>query len=76
MERPFPDPDLSPTSDRDYVTNTILHLSDVIHGNPDDRRAWFLRGNAYLDIGDFHSAISDYSRVIELDPTDRIAMNN
>ena len=76
MQRPIPDPDISPTSDRDYLSNTILHLTEVIHGNPDDQRALFLRGNAYLDTGDFEAAITDYTRVTESDTSDAVALNN
>ena len=70
------DPNLSSMSDFDYLTQVAQSLTDAIHANPDDARAWFLRGNAYLDRGQYEFAASDYSKVIELTPDDAVAYNN
>ena len=70
------DPNLSAMSDNDHLTQVAHSLTDAIHDNPEDARAWFLRGNAYLDRGANDFAASDYSRVIELTPDDAVAYNN
>lgn len=68
-------PHLSHMSDRDYHVQVIQHLTERLREVPDDRRAHFLRGNAYLDRGDYHAAIDDYSQAIDLQP-DAVAYNN
>jgi tetratricopeptide (TPR) repeat protein len=42
--------------------------SSALEVNPKDAGAYYNRGNAELDKGDFDGAIADYNRVIELDP--------
>ena len=68
-------PHLSHMSDRDYQVQIIQHLTERLRDEPDKPRAYFLRGNAYLDCGDFQSAIDDYGRAIELQP-DPVSYNN
>lgn len=68
-------PHLSHMSDRDYHVQVIQHLTARLREEPGDRRAYFLRGNAYLDHGDYQAAIDDYSRAIHLQP-DAVAYNN
>ena len=68
-------PHLSHMSDRDYHVQMIQHLTERLRQAPDDRRAYFLRGNAYLDYGDYRAAIDDYSRAIDLQP-DAVVYNN
>ena len=68
-------PHLSQMSDRDYHVQIIQHLTAQLRAEPDNRRAHFLRGNAYLDNGYYQAAIDDYSRAIDLQP-DAVAYNN
>ena len=68
--------DLRLMGERDYAAQLIQHLSGQIRANPEDRRSYFLRGNAYLDQGAFSLAIEDFTRAIELDPQDPVAYNN
>ena len=70
------DPNLSAMSDNDHLTQVAHSLTETIHANPDDARAWFLRGNAYLDRGANEFAVSDYNKAIELVPDDAVAYNN
>lgn len=68
-------PHLSHMSDRDYYVQIIQHLTERLRDEPDNRLAYFLRGNANLDYGDFRSAVDDYDRAIKLQP-DAVAYNN
>ena len=70
------DPNLSIHSDRDYLSQVILHLTTEINNRPDCARSYFQRGNAYLDSGQFNEAIQDYSDAIDLDPSDPVLYNN
>ena len=70
------DPNLSATSDRDYLSQLVLRLTEVIDANPEDQRTYFLRGNAYLDGGEYEAAIADYTRAVGLDSGDAVAYNN
>ena len=70
------DPNLSAMSDNDHLAQVAHSLTETIHANPNDARAWFLRGNAYLDRGANEFAVSDYSKAIELVPDDAVAYNN
>ena len=70
------DPSLSGTSDRDYLSQVILHLTDEITRSEDPANQYFLRGNAYLDTGDFAEASRDYSTALELDPENPVYNNN
>ena len=66
---------LSHMSDRDYHVQVIQYLTARLRDEPDNRRLYFLRGNAYLDYGDFQAAVEDYGRAIKLQP-DAVAHNN
>ena len=68
-------PHLSHMSDQDYHVQVIQHLTDRLREEPQDRHAYFLRGNAYLDHGDYQAAIDDYSRALDLQP-DAVVYNN
>ena len=70
------DPNLSGTSDRDYLHQVVLHLTDEISRSESPANEYFLRGNAYLDAGQFAEAARDYSSAIELDPTNSVYFNN
>ena len=66
---------LSHMSDRDYHVQVVQHLTARLRAEPENRRAYFLRANAYLDCGDFQAAVDDYGRAIELQ-ADAVAYNN
>lgn len=70
------DPNLSGTSDRDYLNQVILHLTDEISRSENPANHYFLRGNAYLDAGAFAEAARDYSSAIELDSENPLYFNN
>ena len=70
------DANLSGTSDRDYLNQVILHLTDQIGRTENPANEYFLRGNAYLDAGAFADAGKDYSSAIELDPENPVYHNN
>ena len=70
------DPNLSGSSDRDYLSQIILHLTDEISRSASPVHQYFLRGNAYLDAGEFVEASQDYSAAIELNPEDPVFHNN
>ena len=74
------DPNLSGNGDRDYLGQIALHLTDEIDRSPPDSperaRNYFLRGNAYLDAGDFASAERDYAAAISIAPDDAVYRNN
>ena len=74
------DPNLSASGDRDYLNQITLHLTDQIDrsppGSPERARNHFLRGNAYLDAGDFASAERDYVDALVISPDDTATYNN
>ncbi|MBM3222257.1 MAG: tetratricopeptide repeat protein [Candidatus Tectomicrobia bacterium] len=72
----IPHPDLSHMSEQDYAWQVIQHLTAQLAVHPQDRLAYFLRGNAYLDQRHFTLACDDYTHAIELAPHDPIAYNN
>ena len=54
-----------------YLKNHVEAIKDfsaVIEISPEDSHAFFSRGNARMEIGEFSIAISDYSKTIEIDP--------
>lgn len=69
-------PDLSGSSDRDYLSQLILHLTDEISRSNSPANTYFLRGNAYLDAGQFAEAARDYKSALELDPGSAVYHNN
>lgn len=48
----------------------IAFLTEYIKTPPESQDGYHERATAFWDIGDLSKAINDYSRVIELDPTD------
>ena len=70
------DPNLSGTSDLDYLGQLALHLTDEISRSPNSSELYFRRANAYLDSGRFQDAIDDYTKAIDLSPLDAIFFNN
>ena len=70
------DPNLSGTSDRDYLYQVVLHLTDEISRSGSPANEYFLRGNAYLDAGEFTEAARDFSSAIELNSANPVYYNN
>ena len=60
----------------DYVHDLIKSLTDRIYTHPDDHEAVFLRGNGYLDSGQYELGIADYTVLINLPNPDERAFNN
>lgn len=73
--RPQPQ-DISATSEAEYAQQVQQHLTAQLAAEPQDARAYFLRGNVYLDQRQFALARDDYTRALELMPEDPIAYNN
>ena len=70
------DPNLSDMSDKDYLTDIIHLLTGKIAENPQVTSNYFLRGNAYLDAGKNEEGIADFNKVIDLSPSNDVALNN
>ena len=56
------------------ICTQIINHSDT--GNPQKAIAYFSRGNAYHDKGEYDHAIQDFDKVIELNPDDAEAYYN
>ena len=69
-------PNLSGSSDGDYLGQIILHLTNEINRSDAPADCYFLRGNAYLDAGDFSEAVRDYASALERDPDNAVYHNN
>src|SRR5215217_2159752 len=69
-------PDRQHLGEQEDLWQVIQHLTAQLDANPQDARAYFLRGNAYLDQRCFDLARDDYTRTLELTPEDSIAYNN
>lgn len=66
-------PTIAPTATFLIVVNpeeaaTVAALSSIIDANPDQSRAYFNRGSAFIMFGDCVDAIPDFTRALELDP--------
>ena len=61
-------PDLQRLNEQEGLWQVIQHLTAQLDANPQDARAYFLRGNAYLDQRCFDLARDDYTRALELTP--------
>ena len=51
-------------------------FNKAIELNPDNADAYYKRGDAYSEIGDYDKAIADYNEAIELNPSDALAYYN
>ena len=49
-------------SDQDYNSKVILQMTDIISENPEDYKAYVMRGNHYLDAGKLIESISDLTK--------------
>ena len=58
------------------LDRVVAETTEAIERDPSDAQAYFRRGNAYSNAGDYARAIEDMSRVIELDPESSMAHNN
>ena len=56
--------------------NVVLEMTAAIERDPEDRRAYMMRGSHYLDGGNFEEAVRDLTTAIELEPFDAMAFNN
>jgi tetratricopeptide (TPR) repeat protein len=54
----------------------IEYLNNAIRLQPDYADAYYSRGFAYNDLGQYQSAIKDYNKAIRLKPNDAIAYSN
>lgn len=54
----------------------IEYLTNAITLKPDYADAYYSRGFAYYDLGQYKTAINDYDKAISLHPDDAIAYNN
>ena len=50
------------------VRKTIKQLTQVIQHEPNNAKAYFDRGNAYYEKGDYEKAIEDYTQAISFEP--------
>jgi tetratricopeptide (TPR) repeat protein len=48
----------------------FLVISSGCVGEDSSKKTYFNQGNTYYDLGDYSQAISNYDKVIELDPTE------
>ena len=53
---------------KNYYKKHITAYTEAIEKNPNDVKAYSIRGNLYLDKGDTTKAISDYETVLRIDP--------
>ena len=72
MSSEIEDSKKSHLSDKDYNSKVILQMTGIISQDPNDCQAYVMRGNHYLDANKLQEAISDFSKAIQLDPTDPI----
>jgi tetratricopeptide (TPR) repeat protein len=54
----------------DLAPMEIKGYTKAIEANPRDAKAYFLRGQAYNEKGQYDQAIADFTRVIEINPRD------
>src|SRR5215467_3632964 len=56
-------PDLQRRGEQEDLWQVVQHLTSHLDANPQDARAYFLRGNAYLDQRCFDLARDDYNNL-------------
>ena len=52
------------------MQEAIVEYDEAIRRNPMDRLAYYHRGTAYLDLGQYKLALNDYSEAIRVSPGD------
>ncbi len=52
------------------MLEAIAEYDEAIRRNPMDRLAYYHRGTAYLDLGQYQPALQDYSEAIRVSPGD------
>ncbi len=52
------------------MLEAIAEYDEAIRRNPMDRLAYYHRGTAYLDLGQYQPALNDYSEAIRVSPRD------
>ena len=52
------------------MQETIAAYDEAIHRNPRHPLAYYNRGTAYLDLGQYQPALNDYSEAIRVSPGD------
>ena len=64
--------------EKKYISSkkAIEYLNNAIRLQPDYADAYYSRGFAYCDLGQYQSAIKDYNKAIRLKPNDAIAYSN
>ncbi len=60
----------------DNLTLKIEYYTKAIELDPKDTYAYFYRGGAYNNLGEYQKAIADCTKIIELNPKDTHAYNN
>jgi tetratricopeptide (TPR) repeat protein len=67
---------LSACAPRQLTPAQQSKFDQAIQADPNNALNYFRRGHAYFQIGQYQSAIEDYSRAIELDPSDARVYNS
>jgi len=60
----------------DASGNSIADYNEAIELNPNHADAYYKRGDAYDEMGEYGKAIADYNKAIELDPNHALAYYN
>jgi len=72
-----PESPTEPASQFQLASDNGLHdLDQAIKRNPDDKEAYFKRGQIYAKQGEYRRAIADFDQVIRRDPKDAEALND
>src|SRR3546814_18556710 len=61
---------------RSTRTDTLFPYTTLFRSYPNDKNAYFKRGNAKINLEDHRGAIQDYTKAIEIDPNYAASFNN
>jgi tetratricopeptide (TPR) repeat protein len=61
--------------DEGRAAEAVVQFDAVVRLEPDWGGAWISRSFAFLDLGDYDSAVDDARRAVEIDPEDGFALN-
>ena len=67
---------ISDTRPQAEIEETIRAMTRAIEQDSSNAQAYFKRGNAFSNMGDYDRAIDDLSKTIELNPSNSMAFNN